>query len=67
MSAANDPKPQDKPESGSSTHLTSEERRKRINEAGSPLPGDEQRAEGEDPHEDDALDTGTSDGTTHVD
>jgi len=46
--------------------LSSEERRRRINESSGVLPGDKQRAEDErlHLHEDDALDTGTSISTT---
>lgn len=44
--------------------LTPEERRRRVNESQQVLPGDKQRAEDEPRHEDDALDTGTSIGTT---
>ncbi len=46
--------------------LSSEERRRRINESSGVLPGDKQRADDDDlrVHEDDALDTGTSLGTT---
>lgn len=44
--------------------LTPEERRRLINESGEVLPGDQQRAKDEPLHEDDALDSGTSIGTT---